>query len=81
MNKGNFSKRMAAAIMMATLVMLPITAIAQTRIVAPKNKYKIQDDIKLGNDAARDSRAISHQRIECPKHLGSGQGTLHQLWG
>ena len=45
---------MASAIMMATLVTLPIVAVAQTRIVAPKNKYKIQDDIKLGNDAARE---------------------------
>ena len=32
---------------------MPLASFAQTRIVAPKNKYKVQDDIKLGNDAAR----------------------------
>ena len=54
MNKGNFKKRIGAVVMMATLLTLPIATIAQTRIVAPKNKYKVQDDIKLGNDAARE---------------------------
>ncbi len=53
MNKINFYKRIGAVAMMATLLTLPIAAIAQTRIVAPKNKYKVQDDIKLGADAAR----------------------------
>ena len=45
---------MAVAVMAATLGMLPMAAVAQTRIIAPKNKYKVQDDIKLGNDAARE---------------------------
>lgn len=53
MNKGNFGKRITAVAMVAVLWTLPIAAIAQTRIVAPKNKYRVQDDIKLGNDAAR----------------------------
>ena len=53
MNKGNFGKQITAAIMAATLFILPMAVIAQTRIVAPKNKYKVQDDIKLGSDAAR----------------------------
>ncbi len=40
----------AAAMMFA---LLPLAAAAQTRVNAPKNKYKVQDDIKIGNDAAR----------------------------
>ena len=52
MNQGNFNRRMAAALMAVTLLILPLAAIAQTRIVAPKNKYRVQDDIKLGDDAA-----------------------------
>jgi hypothetical protein len=35
-----------------TLWAMPLAVSAQTRIVPPKNKYKVQDDIKLGNDAA-----------------------------
>ena len=53
MNKGNFGKQITAALIAATLFILPMAVIAQTRIVAPKNKYKVQDDIKLGSDAAR----------------------------
>ena len=37
-----------------SLVAVPVASFGQTRIVAPKNKYKVQDDIKLGNDAARE---------------------------
>ncbi|NOT48981.1 MAG: M48 family metalloprotease, partial [Acidobacteria bacterium] len=40
----------AAAVLMAAL---PLASFAQTRIALPKNKYKVQDDVKLGNDAAR----------------------------
>lgn len=40
-------------VLAASIWMLPVAALAQkTQIVAPKNKYKVQDDIKLGNDAA-----------------------------
>jgi len=41
-----------AAAMMWSMALLPIAVAAQTRIDTPKNKYKIQDDIKLGRDAA-----------------------------
>lgn len=41
--------------MVATMWIVPVAAIAQqTQIVAPKNKYKVQDDIKLGSDASRE---------------------------
>lgn len=54
MNKLIFGKRFTAAAMAATMFLLPIVSIAQTQIVAPKNKYKVQDDIKLGSDAANE---------------------------
>jgi predicted Zn-dependent protease len=38
--------------MICTLAVLPL--VAQTRITMPKNKYKVQDDIKLGRDASRE---------------------------
>lgn len=39
--------------MVATMWIVPVAALAQTtQIVAPKNKYKVQDDVKLGNDAS-----------------------------
>ena len=53
MNRQILVKRMTVAAMVATMWIVPIAAIAQqTQIVAPKNKYKVQDDIKLGNDAS-----------------------------
>ncbi len=53
MRKINLSKSVAAIALVWTMIMMPLAAIGQTRIVAPKNKYKVQDDIKLGQDAAR----------------------------
>lgn len=41
--------------LVATMLFLPLAAAAQKTVIsAPKNKYKVQDDIKLGNDAARE---------------------------
>ncbi|MBC7900029.1 MAG: M48 family metalloprotease [Saprospiraceae bacterium] len=33
--------------------MLPMAVTAQTRVNMPKNKYKVQDDVKIGRDASR----------------------------
>lgn len=53
MNRKFLAKRMTVVAMAASLWILPVAAIAQqTQIVAPNNKYKIQDDIKLGSQAA-----------------------------
>ena len=52
MNKRNFTRQITAAAMVAAMWVMPLAAIAQTQITAPKNKYKVQDDVKLGNDAA-----------------------------
>lgn len=49
----NSSKRPAIFAVMMLAVMMPFSAAAQTRVTLPKNKYKVQDDIKLGNDASR----------------------------
>ncbi len=53
MTKITLGRRLAAATLLASMWLLPLAAVAQTRITAPKNKYKVQDDIKLGNDAAK----------------------------
>lgn len=52
MRKINYSRHLAAVALVWTLVMMPLAAFGQTRVVAPKNKYKVQDDVKLGRDAA-----------------------------
>ncbi len=45
--------RTVALLLTATLTMLPMLATAQTRVSLPKNKYKVQDDVKIGRDAAK----------------------------
>lgn len=53
MHNERLSKIFACTII-GLLLLAPVEATAQTRVEPPKNKYKIQDDIKLGADAARD---------------------------
>lgn len=54
MNKRIAVRKLTAIVMAATLWVAPAAVLAQTtRVSAPRNKYKVQDDIKLGNDAAR----------------------------
>src|SRR5215203_358758 len=50
MKRFNSGRNFAALILVWTMLATPLAMIAQTRIVAPKNKYKVQDDIKLGRD-------------------------------
>jgi hypothetical protein len=47
-----FGKRLAVVLLAASICAIPIAGLAQTQITAPKNKYKVQDDIKLGNQAS-----------------------------
>ncbi len=55
MNRQNFVKRITVAAMVATMWIVPVAAIAQqTQIVAPKNKYKVSEDVKLGSEASRE---------------------------
>jgi hypothetical protein len=53
MRKDQASKSFIAVALALTLGLLPIPSIGQTRISMPKNKYKVQDDVKLGDQAAR----------------------------
>jgi Zn-dependent protease with chaperone function len=50
------NKHLIAALVLWAVAVAPFAplAAAQTEIKAPKNKYKIQDDIKLGRDAANE---------------------------
>jgi predicted Zn-dependent protease len=55
MNNGsNRSYRAAALLLAAAFLLSPLAATAQTHIVPPKNKYSIEDDIKLGRQAEQE---------------------------
>jgi Zn-dependent protease with chaperone function len=38
---------------MSAILATPLAAVAQTRITAPSNKYSVEDDVKLGQQAAQ----------------------------
>src|SRR5688572_19208238 len=46
-----FGKSFFVASLIMTLAVLPLAA--QTRVKMPKNKYKVEDDVKVGRDASR----------------------------
>jgi beta-barrel assembly-enhancing protease len=50
--RGN-SRRLSALALALALFALPLAALGQTRIVAPKNKYKVSDDVQVGRQAAQ----------------------------
>lgn len=52
MKKHNIYKSLTTMMLAWTMFVLPMAVIGQTRVSMPKNKYKVQDDVKLGNDAA-----------------------------
>ncbi|MGI9054704.1 MAG: M48 family metallopeptidase, partial [Pyrinomonadaceae bacterium] len=54
MKKNNFGKSFAAFVMVWTMLIFPIASFAQTRIEMPKNKYKVQDDVKIGREASQE---------------------------
>jgi Zn-dependent protease with chaperone function len=55
MNKHFITKRISVFAIVLSLWAVPVAAVAQqTRITAPKNKYKVQDDVQLGSQAARE---------------------------
>jgi Zn-dependent protease with chaperone function len=51
----NSNRRQTAATAVALVVSIAIVS-AQTKITPPSNKYSVQDDVKLGQDAAREAR-------------------------
>ncbi len=52
MMRRTFFAKPTAFFLAWLIVVLPLSAFAQTRIVAPKNKYKVEDDVKAGREAA-----------------------------
>lgn len=52
MRKGHFIKSISAFVLTLSLVVLPPAMIAQTTVKMPKNKYKVQDDVQLGQRAS-----------------------------
>lgn len=49
----NNSGKFIGGLILAAMVWSPLAVIAQTRIEAPKNKYKVSDDVQLGREAAQ----------------------------
>ena len=63
----NSSTRAAAALV--ALLSSASLAIGQTKIVAPQNKYAVQDDVKLGREAAQEVEQqlplLRDSQVEC----------------
>ncbi|MDI1241359.1 MAG: M48 family metallopeptidase [bacterium] len=53
MKHYSIGRRASIAFALWAMLLLPLSALAQTRVTMPKNRYKVQDDIKLGADASR----------------------------
>jgi beta-barrel assembly-enhancing protease len=47
-----YSKNLTALMLVWTMLMMPLLAFGQTRVSMPKNRYSVQDDVKLGRQAA-----------------------------
>lgn len=52
MRKFTVGRNFAAAALAWTILIVPLAATAQTKIKAPGNKYKIQEDVKIGREAS-----------------------------
>jgi predicted Zn-dependent protease len=52
MKRHNSGKNFAAFALFWAFLIMPLASFGQTRINMPKNKYKVQDDIKLGRQAS-----------------------------
>src|SRR5512145_2223261 len=52
MNRLSRSRARVSALMVISILVLPITLIGQTRVVAPKNPYSLAKDVELGRQAA-----------------------------
>lgn len=49
--KHQRAHRLSAWLTALVMLLMPLGALAQTRIEVPKNKYSVQDDVKLGQEA------------------------------
>ena len=50
-------QNLIAWLTLVAISVMPLSAIAQTQIKLHSNKYSIQDDVKLGREAARQAEA------------------------
>lgn len=55
MKNSTAINKFASAFLALAMFVVPISIGAQTKISAPKNKYKISDDAKLGREAAQEA--------------------------
>src|SRR5947209_12667960 len=47
------ARRLSALVLAFAVLPMPLAALAQTRVVAPRNKYSTSDDVKLGQQATQ----------------------------
>jgi beta-barrel assembly-enhancing protease len=52
MKRQHLIKSAVSAAMVWAMALMPIAAMAQTRVSMPSNRYSVQDDVKLGREAA-----------------------------
>lgn len=52
MTRSTIKAKIFSFALVFTIASLPITTLAQTRVSMPKNKYKIEEDVKLGRDTS-----------------------------
>lgn len=50
MRKIDLRRKISSMALMWVMLMLPLSAMAQTKVTMPKNKYKVQDDVQIGNE-------------------------------
>ena len=55
MKNSTVNKSLTSAFLAFAMLLTPLAAMAQTRIAMAKNKYKIEDDIKLGRQASAEA--------------------------
>jgi len=53
MKKYNLSKNITMVMLAWAMLIMPLAAFGQTRISMPKNRYKVQDDVRIGREAAQ----------------------------
>ena len=54
MRKFSFNKNLAALALVWSMLVMPMAILAQTRVEMPRNKYKVQDDVKIGQQASQE---------------------------
>src|SRR5215216_1549302 len=49
----NKSRGLSALVLATAMFVMPLAALGQTRIEAPNNKYRVNDDVQAGQQAAQ----------------------------